>query len=178
MRYFMIVLIFCLFGCDENMSYDSDASEFDGSTDSDVDTDCSDSVICDNPPDNFCSEDGTQFIKYTGEATCLDGVCNYLTVVTDCTADVWDGGCVLNPTNDNEAQCNNNCVGATLDDFCGEEQWSFCDGETLKTLINPFCFSTGYSEAPLYFCEYENFTYIDCPNGCVEVEDGPDYCQE
>jgi hypothetical protein len=177
MRYFMIVLIFCLFGCDENMFYEPDAGDPDGSadTDSDVDSDCSDDGICDNPPDNFCSEDGTQFIEYTGEATCLDGVCNYSTIVTNCTTDDFEGDCVAESYVGGGPGCTNPCTGVDPEENCSEEQWPYCAGAGLFIPTSWECNPVGM----IAMCETHGAYDENCSSeDCVEVENGPDYCAE
>ncbi|MCK9463177.1 MAG: hypothetical protein M0R80_26435 [Proteobacteria bacterium] len=157
---------------DPDGSTDSDS---DSDTDGDIDTDCSGDGICDDPPDSFCSEDGTQFIEYTGEATCTAGECNYSTVAHDCTADEWEGDCVIDSI-DNEAKCNDPCVNYD----CSWAAIPHClpDMTYLIVYSNPQCTLDGPGDSPVCGFDDSNHVLTPCPNGCVVVEDGPDYCQE
>ena len=100
---FLIIFIL-LFGCDENFE--------DGQINTDTDTNFED-IICDNPPDAKCTEDG-DLISYTGEATCIYGECYYSYKIIFCENDC--------DNSNGDYECTDPCDGIVCDDppdgFC------------------------------------------------------------
>ncbi|MFA5163894.1 MAG: hypothetical protein WC441_05265 [Patescibacteria group bacterium] len=173
-------------GTDSDNDSDSDAGTDAGY----IDTDCSDvDQICDTPPADHCSADQTTVIEYSGDATCTDGVCNYSSSVEVC-----DYKCVEISSEMEPAYCiPEQCEGIICDhsnpeyEFHGDPEdtddlefnesinYDYCGSET-DLLLRENIGHCSVSEEDNIKCGYWFLGSITCPNSCVVVEDGDDYC--
>jgi len=162
-KYFLIIIMLLAIACSE----DPEGFDSDPSSDSDSDTDACDDILCDDPPDDECTEDG-DLLAYTEEATCIEGECHYTYEIQECE---W--GCFISEEGD---ECGlHPCDGYVCDNPPDPE----CDGEAgnmLHVYIPEGGCSLDENNEPQ--CEYPLFIPEYCPFGCVEVPDGPDYCAE
>ena len=90
MKYLTVILLLFIACSDHPPEFTSDTdSESDTDTNTESETDACDDVVCDEDPDDECIDDGS-LKQYTGEATCIDGECNYSYEVIKCE---W--GCLI-----------------------------------------------------------------------------------
>jgi hypothetical protein len=163
-------------GTDSDSDSDGDSGADAGTDDGYIDTDCSDvDQICDTPPADHCSADQTTVIEYSGDATCTDGVCNYST-----NTEVCDYKCVETETEQLPVYCMpEQCEGIVCDhsnpDLETDMDYDRCGGDSALELVEDtgYCWLTSEDELK---CGYPFLETILCPNSCVEVEDGDDYC--
>jgi hypothetical protein len=173
MRIVMTMLVAFLFcACDESVGYFPD---YDGGTDSDtdsdqdsgIDTDCSDTDPCLDPPDTTTCVDEDTLGYYDQEinGTCIDGECSYTMQTKVC-----EYGCI---TAGDESKCYDPCEG--FDCPIPDDE---CTGADTITMYAGGCVVEEETGEP--YCSEVNEYYFFCSDfdltTCVVVDDGDDYC--
>ena len=164
---------------DPDSGTDSDSdSDADAGTDGGyIDTDCSDvDQICDTPPADHCSADQTTVIEYSGDATCTDEVCNYNTNTEVCDYKCVETASIIVPVYCMPEECEGIICNHSNPDLEDTEPYDTCtQNSNILTLVE----NIGYCWLSLESgprCAYPILEQILCPNSCVVVEDGDDYC--
>ena len=113
MKYISIFIMLLVIACSGT---GEQPNIFDSDTETEDDIDECDYITCNNPPDDYCTEDGN-LIEYTGEATCIDGDCNYSYEVIECE---W--GCMIDEEGDEcgPDPCVNYICDNPPDNYCVE----------------------------------------------------------
>jgi hypothetical protein len=158
MKYILSIMILVFTACDDGFIIveDNDASS---SNNTDTYADQCEDVLCDDPPDNECTEDG-DILQYTGEATCIEGVCHYSYIIEEC-----DWGCEIfedNPYHEDGADCVDPCDGFAV---CDDPPDGYCDYHDTTTLWAAYNYNpVGWCEVDELgnpYCEYyPNLSYI------------------
>ena len=106
-------------------------------------------VVCDSPPDDFCSDPDT-LTTYTSNGTCDEGQCTY---------------------SSSEVPCNDGCLEQPGDDVCEGDP---CAGVICDQIPADYCFDpdmlhtytgTGHCQSGACIYDYDD---VHCPNGCAD----------